>query len=399
MFHRGILLHKTEYMMKKRVGIITILRVNNYGAELQAYATQRIMNLMGYDAEIIDYLYYRNREHIREHCSMPFYPYPLKNRIKEWVLRLLDTIEQYLRSDVNERRMTRFCEFHNQFNRFSTIKYQRYSELFANPPLYDAYCVGSDQVWNPRCYTNLYPYFLKFAPDESIKFSYASSFGVSSLPDLAKDRYLECLNNLTSISVRESQGRDIVKQITGKDAVLVADPTLLLDKQQWEKVEKHVSNIPQRYVLVYELRKMDRVMETAIRVSEKLDCSIVRICKNTSSAKDIPGIVNIIDAGPSEFIYLFNHATFVVTNSFHGTAFSINFKKDFYCVLSKKATNNSRQIGLLNLCGMSDRIVYDNQPVDSIGVTNIDYTQASKALEEFKNKSIEYIRKAIDGTE
>ena len=80
-------------MKKKTVGIITILKVNNYGAELQSYATQRIMNLMGYDAEIIDYLYYRNLSHIKEKCSMPFYPYPVKYRIKEFGLYIIDKIE------------------------------------------------------------------------------------------------------------------------------------------------------------------------------------------------------------------------------------------------------------------------------------------------------------------
>lgn len=384
-------------MKKKDVGIITILRVNNYGAELQAYATQRIMNLMGYNAEIIDYLYYHNLGHIKEKCSMPFYPYPLKSRLKEWALHILDIADYYFMSDAGKRRKANFDEFHQRFNRFSAIQYRRYSELFDNPPQYDAYCVGSDQVWNPRCYTNLNPYFLRFAPDNSVKFSYASSFGVSALPNSAQKQYTKGLNNLTYISVREKHGIDIVKRLTGKEAVWVADPTLLLDRQEWEKVEKKVEGIPQRYVLVYELRPIDKIMETAMNVAKKLDCGIVRICKNTSSVKKADGVINIVDAGPSEFIYLFNHATFIVTNSFHGTVFSVNFKKDFYCVLSKKATNNGRQTGLLEMCGLSSRIIYDDRNVADMEITNVNYSESYEGLEEFKASSIEYIKKVIDG--
>ena len=382
-------------MKKKTVGIITILKVNNYGAELQSYATQRIMNLMGYDAEIIDYLYYRNSGHIKEKCSMPFYPYPVKNRIKEFGLYVIDKIEKIFESDSIKHRKMRFEEFHKHFNRFSTKQYRKYSELFNNPPIYDAYCVGSDQVWNPRCYTNLNPYFLKFVPNISIKFSYASSFGVKDIPDSARKQYIECLQNLSYIGVREETGVDLVQKLTGRKATWCLDPTLLLDREEWSKVETLVDGIPQRYVLVYELHSTDKIMETALFLAEELRCKIVRICKNTSSTKKRPNVINIVEAGPSEFIYLFNHATAIVTNSFHGTAFSINFRKDFYCVLTRKLLNNNRQLYLLNLCKLTNRIIYDDEPLPQW--STIDYTIASKAIEDFKIKSTNYIQEAING--
>ena len=136
-------------------------------------------------------------------------------------------------------------------------------------------------------------------------------------------------------------------------------------------------------------------METAQFLAEELGCKIVRICKNISSTKKRPNVINVVDAGPSEFIYLFNHATAIVTNSFHGTAFSINFRKDFYCVLTRKLPNNNRQLGLLNLCGLTDRIIYDDEPLPKW--STIDYTTASKAIEDLKIKSINYIQEAING--
>ena len=139
-----------------------------------------------------------------------------ENRIKEFGLYVIDKIEKIFESDSIKHRKMRFEEFHKHFNRFSTKQYRKYSELFNNPPIYDAYCVGSDQVWNPRCYTNLNPYFLKFVPNISIKFSYASSFGVKDIPDSARKQYIECLQNLSYIGVREETGVDLVQKLTGR---------------------------------------------------------------------------------------------------------------------------------------------------------------------------------------
>lgn len=386
-----------EGCLMKKVGIITILKVNNYGAELQAYATQKVMNLMGYDAEIIDYIYYRNLRHRKERCSYPFFPYPLKNRLKEWGLRLLDRKRELLLSGDARRRGERFDSFHAAHNRLSHETYDRYSALYANPPRYDAYCVGSDQVWNPRCYTNLSPYFLTFAPEGAVRFSYASSFGVSELPGSARGKYAECLNNLSCISVREKAGVDLVKKLTGRDAQLVADPTLLLGESEWAEVERKVDNMPERFVLVYELHPLPRIMELALKVAGQKGGKVVRLCKDEKSTVSHPNVINVTDAGPSEFVYLFRHAGFVVTNSFHGAAFSVNFRKDFYCVLSRGLKNNSRQINLLTLCGLMERICYTDEQMPAMDNLQIDYANACQGLQELITKSKQFIKNAIDG--
>lgn len=384
-------------MGKKRIGIISILRVDNYGAELQSYATQEVMNRMGYEAEIIDYIFYKNPLHSKEKVSYPFYPYPLKNRLKEWANLVLSKVNQLRHIEAEKERRSRFDAFHSSYNRFSPKQYKRYSELYANPPEYDAYCVGSDQVWNPRCYTNLSPYFLTFAPKDAIKFSYASSFGVSSLPASAKSQYAQCLENLSLISVREPDGVRIVRELTGREAQHVADPTLLLSSQEWQIVQKPVEGLPDKYVLVYELHPLQSIMDLAQRIASENGCKVVRLCKATSDTREAENVVNVVSAGPSEFVYLFLHAAAVVTNSFHGTAFSINFKKDFYCVISRKLTNNSRQLGLLSMCGLLDRVVYDQEAMPSLASLKIDYAEASAKLNVFVEKSKQYIKRAIDG--
>lgn len=377
----------------KSIGIITILKVENYGAELQAYALQRKLCLMGYKAEIIDYLFYKNPKAKWEKRSRPFYPYPLKDRIKEL---LMACKEWFLKKvlHLGLKRQKLFDEFHNEFTKTSRT-YTSFSELYGNPPHYDAYCVGSDQVWNPRCYTNIAPYFLSFAPEGSIKLSYASSFGCSQVPDAAKEMYSQHLKSLDHIAVRESDGVRLVKELSGKDAKLVLDPTLLLDKEEWKRVEHAVPNTPGKYILVYELRKSSFMDDLAKTIAKESGCTIVKVLGHHPLFRREQAEVFIAEnVGPSEFIYLLRNANFVITNSFHGTAFSINFNKPFFSVLQRGRINNSRQLSLLDLCALSERAVYEEDAVPRL-YDNIDFNEANKRLEVARESSENYLRRSI----
>ena len=155
-----------------KVGIITISKVDNYGAELQSFAFQYKLNKMGYDAENIDYLFYKNKRHKREAISRPFYSFPLKNRLKEVCLPKIEAFKSFFYRRAALRRKKGFEAFHQKYNKYSSKVYTSYSELYENVPEYDVYCVGSDQVWSPSCYTSLHPYFLTFAPRYKKKISY-----------------------------------------------------------------------------------------------------------------------------------------------------------------------------------------------------------------------------------
>lgn len=381
----------------KKIGIITIVKVNNYGAELQAYATQRKLSLIGYDAEIIDYLYYRNPGHVRERESRPFYPYPLKNRVKEFGLKAMDMLGRLRMTEVGRRRGENFAKFHRQFCRFSPKQYRRHSELFGDPPVYDVYCVGSDQVWNPRCFTNLDAYFLDFAPAGKRRFSYGSSFGVKEIPESARAAYSRYLSRIDRLSVRESTGVGLVKLLTGKEAKLVADPTLLLSRDEWMAVAEPVDGLPESYVLVYELHPTPYLMDVARDVARQRGWKIVRICKDARPGASGGGdIVDISDAGPSQFVYLFDKASAVVTNSFHGTAFGVNFRKDLFCVLSAAATNNGRQESLLRRLGMEDRLLYDSERCDIASLAPIDYESAGRRLDALREESVAFIKESVE---
>lgn len=378
----------------KHIGIITIVKVNNYGAELQALALQKKLCLMGFKAEIIDYLFYKNKGHKREKCSMPFYPYPIKKKIKEYILPLYETIKSipYWRTQKNREKS--FIEFHKKNTIFSPQCYHSYSELYKNPPIYDVYCVGSDQVWNPGCFTNLNPYFLSFAPEGKRRISYASSFGVKELPASAKKQYSRLLQGLDSISVREDAGVEIVKVVSGRNATKVVDPTLLLTKTEWKKIAKYDKEPNGKYILLYVLKDSEYIKQTALTLRDKTGLQIVRICKGAfKQDKPSDDIIDIIDAAPDDFLGLIEKAEIVLTNSFHGTVFSILFERDFYTILKRNVENNSRQTSLLNALHI-DRIRYED--TEFVSGPDIDYRKCETAINSLKASSEQYLINAIE---
>lgn len=376
------------------IGIITIVRVDNYGAELQAFALQRKLELMGYDAEIIDYLFYKHPLYKREKASAPFYPFPLRLKIKEYVLPLIEKIRKLPYTVKSKNRIKGFNAFHEKHTRFSPVRYKAYSELYTQVPTYDVYCTGSDQVWNPNCFTSLYPYFLTFAPESSKKISYASSFGVSELPASAVMAYRSGIENLDRIAVREKRGAKIVKDLTGKDATVVVDPTLLLKTEEWKSVADYKKVPENGYILLYVLKDSDYITKTAMKMAQKNGLQIVRICKGAFRQDTLKsGILDIMDASPDDFIGLFDKATFILTNSFHGTVFSIIFRKEFYTILKRTGRNNSRQLDLLDSLGMGERISYEGEFCEK---NKIDYTACLAKLDLLIEKSEKYLKTAIE---
>lgn len=383
--------------MKKKIGIITILKVNNYGAELQAYATQKALQRLGYDAELVNYPFYKNERHIPTDASKPVFPMPFKKRLVEWAYPKVANLKLLFQHTISgEKRLSNFAGFHNQFTKLSP-EYRTIEALYNAEKKYDAYIVGSDQVWNPGVYSSLNPYFLKFAPKERKRISYASSFGVASVPEYSKAYYREALAGLDAISVREENAVQLVKDLCGKDAQWVLDPTLLLNVQEWMEVAKPVADLPEKYVLLYELTPCPYLKELALKIAKEEGLKVVRITKDAALVEKDGSIINVTDAGPSEFLWMFDHADFVVTNSFHGTAFSINFNKDFYVVTPLRKKNNSRQKSILKLFNLSNRLLLEGDPMPKSGDFSVDYNSVATELHKQRVISRNFLIKSIDG--
>ena len=383
----------------KKVGIITIVNVNNYGAELQAFATFRKLQLMGYNAEIINYLYYKDWRYIDSKMSRSFNSMSIKGKIIYFAKYrvasfVLNKILPLICKDVKQR-IANFNSFHQHNTRFSKL-YKSMKDLYTDTPIYDVYMVGSDQVWNPNASSSIEPYFLTFAPHSALTVSYASSFGVSKIENNSiANRIKLGLSSIKTISVRESSGVNLVKELTGRTAQLVCDPTLLLNKSEWTMFMKHVSNMPQRYVLIYQLSESDAIVKLATRIGKQEQIPVYRICKRAFKVKKDKGVVNILNAGPSEFLSLITNASFIITNSFHGTAFSINFDVPFYTVVSAKKKNNNRMESLLDYVGLGKRIVKDDVDITNLPIVGYDVNATQLKLKSFRLESEKFLEDAL----
>lgn len=383
----------------KKIGVITIEQVGNYGAELQCYATQKVLQNIGYDAEVIDYCYYKDYRYKDSNMSEPFVPMTLRERLSyvikyRIVNRLIDNVLFLFNSNV-ARRNKRFSAFHIENTKMSK-RYMSMPELYEAKMDYDVFVTGSDQVWNPSAQSSIEPYFLTFAPEGAKKISYAASFGVSEIGLNLQERYKKYLSKYDYISVRERNACDIVKQLVDKDAEWVLDPTLLLNKDEWLKVAKQYVNIPERYVLVYTLFDSPAIFNLAKRIAHEKGISVLRITKRAYFVNKIDGVRNILDAGPAEFVSIITGADYVVTDSFHGTAFSVNLGITFSVVVSSKKQNNSRMESLLNVVGVGERMITDDRDMDSVEYeAPIDFKVVGQRVEAARNKSIDFLKKAL----
>lgn len=376
-----------------KIGIITIQKCNNYGADLQAFALQRKLQLMGYEAENIDYLFYKHPEYKKTRKSRPSFKLSLVNRLKEWLFPKITKLRGLRNRSAVKARQKAFEDFFNE-NVKTSRRYNTIDDLYANPPKYDVYITGSDQVWNPRTGASIEPYFLTFAPDGAKKISYAASFGVASLPPSAYFKYSKWLESYSSISLREANGVRLARQFVGcVGPVAVCDPTLLLTADEWKSAARSVDGVKAgEYLLVYDLNVCPGLWELAHKWAKKLNLAIVRICRS-AGCENIPGVVNMEAVGPGEFVWLVANAKAVVTTSFHGTAFSVIFNRPFYSVIPKGMSNSGRILNLVSKFNLSNRVVNE---LDCRNVElSEDIDNFSNALELFRAESLNYLKTAI----
>ncbi|GAG83677.1 unnamed protein product, partial [marine sediment metagenome] len=244
---------------------------------------------------------------------------------------------------------------------YLTVSEQKYfsvDHLYRYEMPYDIFITGSDQVWNPQStISSPEPYFLRFASKGKRKISYAASFGLSSIPDALRSKYAEWLSNIDFISVRENQGADIVRDISDRKAEVVLDPTLLLDSTAWNTLAAEPECM-KPYILLYVQHYSPYTTKLAYYLSRKTGYSIVRIARGYMREGLECKVKHLFDAGPSEFLGLFRHASFVLTSSFHGTAFSVNYNKPFYSIVRKGGAVNSRMISLLDNLNLESRLLF-----------------------------------------
>ena len=354
------------------VGIFTFPNSTSYGAVLQMYALYHTLENMGHAPNVINY---KNKYMKRQkHTSRG-----------SWLRR---TAERLLHRGL----FRKFARFENEW----VVKYPKVccedpGKLPGIGRRYDAVICGSDQVWNPDVTGRDLSYFLNFCDEHTRRVAYAPSFGISEFPDDFSNEIRSDLEKFHALSVREAPGRTLIAALVGKDSPLVCDPTLLLDSDDWTRLEKKHPAADGAYILYYTVYTSATLWNKCKELARKKGIKIVVVGGNwlqQLQQKD-ETIRYAVDIGPDEWLYLVHHARYVVTNSFHGTAFSINYRKDFYVEFSSRA--NSRLEQITRSLGLDGQIV-GAEPLSGAAV---DYSVADHALPQMREKSVKYLTEAL----
>ena len=362
---------------KTNIATIAFHRAINYGAVLQVYALQKKIEELGGNCTVLDY---RNNS--------------LESKHRETKIGDCKTIKDYIRfiilSKNNNLKHKAFRAFSESYLNLSK-PYYTIDELKKDEQKYDKFITGSDQVWNGNLSNTDPAYFLDFVSNSRKKNSYAASFGFEKVPDNKVGDYYNMLKDYNEMSVRENQGAKIIKELLGVDVETVLDPTLLLTKEEWfEIAEDYTKN--EKYILIYGFGGAKYKMNFAKNLSKKTGCKIVHIVNPYFNER---GILYEKSLGPKEFLGIFKNAQYIVTNSFHGTAFAINFNKEFFVEpLSEAFGTNSRLTNILDLFGLKDRLIFSEDI--SMYDKAIDYDNVNKVLNGERKNSLEFIRKIIN---
>lgn len=365
----------------KKIGIMTWYKYDNYGSLLQAYALLQVLKDMDIEAELINY-----NPHIPYRYSEDY----LKRAIKKLLLYLKNystSIEQQLKKN------NRFDEFRNKYLKQSAPAWTD-NELFQLNEKYDAFICGSDQIWAPTVFDK--NYFLDFVQDNYKKISYAPSIGLPEISNkIVKEKMKKLIGDIPFLSVREEMGKKLIYNLCGRESQVVLDPTLLLNKQRWNELIP--DNFDEPYMLGYFLGENDKYVKISRELAEKYGIRLIIIPTKPNDLK-YNEIINE-PQGPMEFVKLIKNAKCVFTDSFHGTAFSVNYNIPFVTFRRFKENNlsqNSRIYNILGLVNLEERIYSDQTAIYlKEHLLEIDYKNCNNIIEKERERSIKYLENSL----
>ncbi|SQB38901.1 polysaccharide pyruvyl transferase [Clostridium perfringens] len=370
-----------------KVAILTLNGYFNYGNRLQNYALQNIIENLGYECETVINTTYINK------CEYNSTKSGKQIFFEKSFLEKMEMIKYKLNNkkirEINIERESIFREFSKEY-----INETEYTIKLGEIPSdinqrYDYFIAGSDQVWNPNDPMVSEINFMTFA-DKYKRLTYAPSFGVSRIPKRYKDEYIKFLSGLDNISVREYEGAKIIKDLTGKNAQVVLDPTMLLDKSEWMKISKSDKNKPKgKYILTYFLGGISGDTKKKInKIVKENKFEIV----NLATLQDMKHYAS----GPSEFIDYINDASVFFTDSFHGCVFSLLMKTPFVVCdrngHKSEEKMNSRIDTFLKKFDLEERRV---ELISKDCILKCNYNNSYNILKNEKKKSIEYLKGSL----
>ncbi len=363
-----------------KIGIITFHRALSYGAGYQTWALARYLKNLGHAVEIINYI------PTRFTFKNLVFGQLCKKSLKEFLVKCAPYVVC---------KTTEFITTKNFAKKHLTVSgktYKKPNDLTQQSSDYDLLITGSDQVWNLKFDTlqNIKPYLLNFENDKSKKISYASSIGMDSFNDITddtKEEFARLLSGYKVISVRESSAVELLKTL-GVDAKLVLDPTFLLNGDDWRSLAKNKKQ-PEKYVFVYGLYRNKELHKFANNLAKAHNLKVINLATTYDFNKNAK---NKIIASHEEVVGYINNAECVVTDSFHGTALSVNMQKPLYIFPAPRY--NTRLESLIKLLGLESHYVLSGN--QNLCDTTMDYTEINAKLEEERKKSYEFLGRAIN---
>ena len=377
-----------------KIGLVSVHNPN-YGSMLQTYALHTYIDEIGADNEIILYTKKNDLRQIRRLMNIQLVL--MKGRVL-----YRDMFCRFFHPDIAKQlslRMSKFEDFKNKHFKFSR-NHIGWKDLLTTNQDYDTFIIGSDQVWNPiNIGTDFFN--LLFTEDKKYRISYASSFGVSCIPNSQIKKTKQYLERIQCLSTREKTGVEIIKDLTGRDAELVCDPTLLVSKNLWDKLKGEKRFINEKYIFCYFLGNNPEHRDFANRFKAKTGYKLVALQHLDELILSDVNFADIkpFDVGPAEFVNLISNAEFVLTDSFHGTIFSLLYHKRFFTFSrfesSSKGSTNSRVISLLEMMGVKEHHIKATQAIDDCLNVEADFDLIDKKIDIFRQKSREYLHKAL----
>lgn len=349
-----------------KVGIITITSGYNYGNRLQNYAVQRIIENLGHEAETL-----HNNERVPT----------VEDKAKDFIKSCLVGTRYF----NQVKRISNFKKFNEEYIKMSKL-YISNSNIPRNIEKFDFFVCGSDQIWNPMFEENGKVNFLDFAPREK-RIAFSPSFGTEFVPESRKDEFTGYINGIPHLSVREIAGAGIIKELTGRDAEVLLDPTLILTDKEWMLLSKPTSLKPKRrYILTYFLGELSSDYRRYIHeIAKENNLDILNI--NDFNSK-------IYTICPSQFIYLVSNASLVCTDSFHGMVFSLIMEVPFI-VFDRQDENismKSRFTSLLSKLSLESRNV---DKIDNKNIFHLNFSEVKSILNIEREKSYGFIKNAL----
>lgn len=376
----------------KKIALLTWYDNENYGTALQAYALEKSIGQFA-PCEIIQYRTKFPGYNINHFTD----PVLRKNLIyKVYDRTVMKFYKKYYENEESKRRL-KMEEYFKRYLVFHPGKFDSENLKILNNE-FEIFVCGSDQIWNPISFDPMF--FLSFVDDKNKKIAYAPSFGVSSIREKGKKHIMsKLLNRFDAISVREVMGKKIVKDIIGDKCEVCLDPTLLLEKDEWEKIANDsTADLPEEYIFTYLLGRGKKNLKKAKRISKTLGKKLL------VQPYYLPDYVNgekkMDPSGPEDFLKAIRDSSFVCTDSFHGAIFAIIFKKPFVLFSrfnsKNKSSQNSRVESLMELVGLKERL--DFKELDSkSSLLKISFDMSDELLKKERKKSLEYLCNAIKG--